>query len=100
MPKSSRLTARRCSPHPRESGPWKGRRCIGGGRPAVRKGLYVAALAAIRKNARLKAFYQRLRQAGQPPKLANTAVMRKLLLLLNSIFKNQNFARATVALFR
>jgi hypothetical protein len=43
----------------------------------------------------LKAVYQRLRQAGKPPKLAITAVMRKLLLLLNSILKNPDFKRQT-----
>jgi len=100
LPELGRLGRRQAAslaglaPHPRESGSWKGRRCIGGGRPAVRKGLYMAALAAIRKNARLKIFYQRLREAGKPPKVAITAVMRKLLLLLNSILKNPNFALA------
>jgi transposase len=83
------------APHPRESGTWKGKRSIGGGRPAVRKGLYMAALAAIRKNPVLKAVYQRLRLAGKPPKLAITAVMRKLLLLLNSILKNPDFKLQT-----
>jgi transposase len=100
LPELGRLGRRQAAslaglaPHPRESGTWKGRRSIGGGRPAVRKGLYMAALAAIHKNARLKAFYQRLRDAGKPPKVAITAVMRKLLLLLNSILKNPNFALA------
>jgi len=100
LPELGRLGRRQAAslaglaPHPRESGSWKGRRSIGGGRPAVRKGLYMAALAAARKNSQLKAFYQRLRQAGKPPKVAITAVMRKLLLLLNSILKNPNFALA------
>jgi len=100
LPELGRLGRRQAAslaglaPHPRESGTWKGRRRIGGGRPAVRKGLYMAALAAIRKNTRLKTFYLRLRAAGKPPKVAITAVMRKLLLLLNSILKNPNFALA------
>jgi transposase len=84
------------APHPRESGTWKGKRSIGGGRPAARKGLYMAALAALRKNHILKAVYQRLRQAGKPPKLAITAVMRKLLLLLNAILKNPDFQLQSV----
>ena len=97
LPELGRLGRRQAAslaglaPHPRESGTWKGKRMIGGGRPAVRKGLYMAALAALRKNHLLKAFYQRLRQAGKPPKLAITAVMRKLLLLLNAILKNPYF---------
>jgi len=100
LPELGRLGRRQAAslaglaPHPRESGSWKGRRCIGGGRPAVRKGLYMAALAAARKNPQLKAFYQRLRAAGKPAKVALTAVMRKLLILLNSILKNPNFALA------
>ena len=101
MPELGRLGRRQAAslaglaPHPRESGTWKGKRSIGGGRPAVRKGLYMAALAALRKNPILKAVYQRLREAGKPPKLAITAVMRKLLLLLNSILKNPDFKLQT-----
>jgi transposase len=83
------------APHPRESGTWKGKRSIGGGRAPVRKGLYMAALAAVRKNPILRALYQRLRKAGKPSKVAITAVMRKLLLLLNSILKNPDFKLRT-----
>ena len=61
----------------------------------MRKGLYMAALAAVRKNPILKAVYQRLRKVGKPPKLAITAVMRKLLLLLNSILKHPDFKLQT-----
>jgi transposase len=56
-------------------------------RRAVRTGLYMAALVAARHNLILSAFYQRLRAAGKPPKLALTATMRKLLLVLNSTLK-------------
>jgi len=80
------------APHPRESGRWQGRRTIGGGRAAVRRALYMAALVAARSNHQLKAFYQRLRAAGKPAKVALTAVMRKLIVLMNQILKHPNFA--------
>ena len=80
------------APHPRESGQWHGRRSIGGGRAPVRRALYMAALVAARSNRQLKAFYQRLRAAGKPAKVALTAVMRKLIVLMNHTLKNPNFA--------
>jgi transposase len=80
------------APHPRESGQWHGRRCIGGGRAPVRRALYMAALVAAHSNHQLKAFYQRLRAAGKPAKVALTAVMRKLIVLMNHLLKNPNFA--------
>jgi transposase len=79
------------APHPRESGQWHGRRSIGGGRAPVRRALYMAALVAARSNRQLKEFYQRLRAAGKPAKVALTAVMRKLIVLMNHILKNPNF---------
>jgi transposase len=79
------------APHPRESGQWQGRRTIGGGRAPVRRALYMAALVASRSNRQLKEFYQRLRSAGKPAKVALTAVMRKLIVLMNQILKNPNF---------
>jgi transposase len=80
------------APHPRESGAWQGRRTIGGGRPAVRRALYMAALVAAYSNTHLKAFYKRLRAAGKAAKVALTAVMRKLVVLMNQILKSPNFA--------
>ncbi len=80
------------APHPRESGQWQGRRSIGGGRAAVRRALYMAALVAARCNRQLKEFYERLRLAGKPAKVALTAVMRKLIVLMNQILKNPDFA--------
>lgn len=80
------------APHPRESGQWHGRRTIGGGRAPVRRALYMAALVAAHTNRQLKAFYQRLRAAGKPAKVALTAVMRKLIVLMNHLLKNPNFA--------
>ena len=75
------------APFNRDSGMMRGKRTIFGGRRAVRSGLYMAALVAARYNPILRDFYQRLRSAGKPPKLALTAVMRKLLIVLNSRLK-------------
>ena len=75
------------APFNHDSGKHRGQRSIFGGRPAVRTGLYMAAMVAARHNPILAAFYQRLRAAGKPPKLALTATMRKLLLLLNNTLK-------------
>jgi transposase len=72
------------APFNRDSGTMRGKRCIFGGRRALRTGLYMAAVAAARHNHILAPFYQHLRAAGKPPKLALTAVMRKLLIALNS----------------
>lgn len=74
-----------------DSGQFRGQRHIHGGRAAVRRVLYMAALAAIRHNAILRAFYQRLVARGKLPKVALTAVMRKLTILLNRLLKNPNF---------
>jgi transposase len=79
------------APHPRDSGQWRGQRHISGGRAPVRRALYMAALVAARCNPILKAFYQRLKAAGKPSKVALTAVMRKLIVLMNQILKNPNF---------
>jgi transposase len=78
------------APHPRESGQWHGHRSIGGGRAAVRRALYMAAVVAARFNPPLKAFYQRLRDHGKPAKVALTAVMRKLIVLMNHLLKQPN----------
>jgi transposase len=75
------------APFNRDSGKLSGRRSIYGGRRAVRSGLYMAALVAARYNPVLRGFYQHLRAAGKPPKLALTATMRKLLIVLNSALK-------------
>ena len=75
------------APFNRDSGKLRGKRTIFGGRRPVRHGLYMAALVAARYNPILRTFYQRLRVAGKPPKLALTATMRKLLIVLNSALK-------------
>jgi transposase len=73
------------APLSRDSGTMRGRRFIQGGRTTVRAVLYMAALVATKRNAIIRAFYQRLLAAGKPKKLALVACMRKLLTMLNTI---------------
>jgi transposase len=68
-----------------QSGERDGIRVIWGGRPSVRRVLYLAALSAARFNADMKVFYQRLTHAGKPPKVALIAVARKLVVLANTL---------------
>lgn len=77
------------APMNRDSGQFRGKRMIQGGRPAVRQALYMAALVASRHNPVIREFYQRLRLAGKPAKVALTACMRKLLVILNAMLKNR-----------
>jgi transposase len=70
-----------------QSGDRDGQRVIWGGRARVRRMLYLAAVSAVRCNAAMKAFYQRLRDAGKPPKVALIAVARKLALLANALIE-------------
>ncbi|MGH7401771.1 MAG: IS110 family transposase [Candidatus Rokuibacteriota bacterium] len=77
------------APFNRESGQWRGRRTIAGGRPAVRSVLYMATLTAVRFNPAIAHFYQRLTAAGRPKKVALTAAMRKLLTILNAMLRDQ-----------
>jgi transposase len=81
-------------PYNRDSGQWAGKRQISGGRPDVRRALYMAALSASRSNHLLKPFHARLIAAGKPAKVALTAVMRKLIVLMNYLLKNPNFSLA------
>jgi transposase len=83
------------APFNHDSGAFKGQRHIIGGRYRLRCALYMAALSATRFNPILRSFYQRLRAAGKPAKLALTAVLRKLFLLLNHLLKNPSFTLAT-----
>jgi transposase len=77
------------APFTRQSGTWKGRSFIGGGRATVRTVLFMAAMVATRHNPVLKAFYQRLLQAGKPKMLALLAVARRLLVILNAILRDK-----------
>ena len=78
------------APLNRDSGKFQGRRSIWGGRAAVRKALYMAALTARRCNPVIQAFAERLEAAGKPFKVVLTACMRKLLVILNTIVRNHS----------
>lgn len=84
------------APLNRDSGLWRGKRSVWGGRAPVRAVLYMGALVAVRRNVVLRAFYQRLCAAGKPKKVALTACMRKLLTILNAILKHRTPWRAEV----
>lgn len=75
------------APFTRESGGYKGRSRVYGGRRSIRTALYMATLSAVRHDERLRAFYQRLLAAGKPKKVALVAAMRKLLTIINAVFK-------------
>lgn len=75
------------APYSRDSGSFRGRRSIWGGRARVRTALYMSSLSAKRYNPELQDLYRRLVEAGKPKKVALTACMRKLLLTLNSVIK-------------
>ena len=75
------------APFTRDSGRFKGRRSIFGGRADIRAVLYMAALSAIRYNPIIKTFYERLIHAGKLPKVAITACMRKLVVILNAMMR-------------
>jgi transposase len=77
------------APLNRDSGRFRGKRMVWGGRARVRAALYMAALTASRYNPIIKAFYHRLCSAGKARKVALTACMRKLLIILNSMVKHQ-----------
>lgn len=96
LPELGRLDRRQLAalvgvaPFNRDSGRWRGRRTIWGGRASVRRALYMAGLVAARHNPPLRAFYHRRRTAGKPPKVALVAVMRKLLTTLNAMVRDSH----------
>jgi len=77
------------APWTRQSGQWRGKSFIGGGRASVRSALFVAAMVAARHNPVLKPFHQRLIAAGKAKKVALVAVARKLLTILNAIIRDR-----------
>src|SRR5690348_10409047 len=94
LPELGSLTRRQAAalvgvaPFSRDSGKMRGKRAIWGGRAALRACLYMAAVAAVRgANPAIAGFYERLRQAGKPSKLALTACMRKLVVTLNAMLR-------------
>ena len=95
LPELGRLSRREIAklvgvaPISRDSGTMRGRRFVQGGRATVRAVLYMAALVATKRNAVIRAFYQRLLQAGKPTTLALVACMRKLLTILNTMARTK-----------
>lgn len=73
-----------------DSGQHRGTRHVWGGRASVRRVLYMATVAAVRFNPTLKTFYQRLKDAGKPRKVAHVAAMHKLLTILNAMLKHNS----------
>jgi transposase len=94
LPELGQLSRRRIAalvglaPFTRQSGQWRGRSFIGGGRTAVRTAMFMGALVAKRHNPVLRAFFDRLVRAGKPKILALIAVARKLLTMLNAILRD------------
>ena len=78
------------APLNRDSGKFRGKRRIWGGRAKIRSVLYMAALVAVRFNPVIKAFYERLLSKGKLKKVALTACMHKLLIVLNAMMKNNH----------
>ena len=78
------------APFNRDSGTLRGKRTVWGGRARVRATLYMGALVASRCNPVIRGFYQRLLACGKPKKLAFTACMRKLLVILNAMLKHRS----------
>ena len=76
------------APFNRDSGTLRGKRAVWGGRSRIRASLYMGALVATRHNPVISTFYQRLLAAGKPKKVALTACMRKLLIILNAMLKH------------
>lgn len=95
LPELGRLNRRQIAalvgvaPFNRDSGTLKGTRHIRGGRKKVRSALYMAAMVAMRYNPVISAFYAKLRAAGKKGKVALTACMRKLLVILNTMLKTR-----------
>jgi len=85
------------APLANDSGRRQGKRFIWGGRADVRAVLYMATLSAMRCNAVIMAFAERLRQAGKPPKVVIVACMRKLLTIMNAMIKNNTPWRPKMA---
>ena len=95
LPELGRLDRRRIAalvglaPFARDSGAFRGRRMIAGGRAPIRRVLYMATLSAIKCNPAIRAFHHRLVTAGRPGKVAITAAMRKLLTILNAMLRDR-----------
>ncbi len=86
------------APHANESGNWKGKRSIYGGRAIVRKAMYMAARTAVRWCPVISQFYNRLREKGKSYKVAIIACARKMLVRLNTLIKQSKNSVANQAL--
>jgi transposase len=78
------------APFNRDSGKMRGKRSVWGGRASIRSALYMAAQVGTRCNPVIRALYQRLCALGKPKKVAHAAAMRKLLVTINCMVKNQS----------
>jgi transposase len=78
------------APFNRDSGHFRGKRMVQGGRGEIRRVLFMGTRVATQHNPVIRSFYQRLRAAGKPDKVAMTACMHKLLLILNAIMRSKN----------
>jgi transposase len=76
------------APVTRQSGTWKGKSFIQGGRACIRQAIYMPALVAIRFNPQLKEKYEALRHAGKPAKVAIVAIMRKIVIVANALIRD------------
>lgn len=85
------------APFTRQSGQWRGKSFIGGGRTSVRAALFIAAMVAARHNPTLKAFRDKLVAAGKPKLVALIATARKLVTILNAILRDRQTWRAQTA---
>jgi transposase len=88
------------APFNKDSGAYRGKRTVWGGRAKVRAALYMAAVVAARHNEVIRTFYEKLVAAGKPKKVALTACMRKLLTILNAITRNQSVWTPALAISR
>jgi transposase len=85
------------APVTRQSGNWRGKSFIQGGRAVLRQALYMPAVVAIRCNPPLKAKYLALRHAGKPAKVAIVAIMRKIVITANALLRDNRMWTAQVA---
>lgn len=98
MPQLGKLSRRQaaslagCAPHPRDSGKTTGYRRTTGGKQTAKRALFMAAMAARNFHPKLKIFYQRLIHNGKKPMVALTAIMRKLITILNAKIRDEIYA--------
>lgn len=104
LPELGNVTAKQISalaglaPYNRDSGTMRGKRTIWGGRVSVRTTLYMATLVAMKHNPQIKSFYERLCNAGKLKKVAITACMHKLLVIMNAMIKHGESWRMATAI--